>query len=132
MRARDSAQPRVNPPMPPPAIMITGPLCPKSMAAQPTWYFIQVESTRYCPTMTELLEANERSQTEQGRPDSKKQNKQMQIGVDSFSAMTIPMRSPALSPTWRVPKPATSPSRACSPMEASRLEIDGKPKHTKT
>jgi probable LLM family oxidoreductase len=36
--------------------------------------------------MTELLEANERSQTEQGRPDSKKQDKQMQIGVDSFAA----------------------------------------------
>src|SRR5947207_4007877 len=86
MRARDSAQPRVNPPMPPPAIMITGPLCRKSMAAQPTWYFIQVESARYCPTMTELLEANQRSQTEQGRLDSKKQDKQMQIGVDSFAA----------------------------------------------
>src|SRR5437867_9376112 len=38
--------------------------------------------------------------------------------------MAIPMRSPALSPTWRVPKPATSPARACSPMEASRLEIE--------
>ena len=36
--------------------------------------------------MTELLEANERSQTEQGRPDSKKQDKKMQIGVDSFAA----------------------------------------------
>src|SRR3989442_8304113 len=31
--------------------------------------------------------------------------------------------TPALSPTWRVPKPATSPARACSPIEASRLEI---------
>src|SRR5436309_2513661 len=38
--------------------------------------------------------------------------------------MAIPMRSPALSHTWRVPKPATSPARACSPMEASRLEIE--------
>src|SRR5256885_11025832 len=42
--------------------------------------------------------------------------------------MAIPMRSPALSPTWRVPKPATSPARACSPMEASRLEM-GSPKN---
>src|SRR2546427_1240269 len=40
--------------------------------------------------------------------------------------MAIPMRSPALSPTWRVPKPATSPARACSPMEASRLEIENR------
>src|SRR5437879_3663033 len=38
--------------------------------------------------------------------------------------MAIPMRSPALSPTWRVPKPATSPAQACWPMEASRLEIE--------
>src|SRR5947207_13001169 len=38
--------------------------------------------------------------------------------------MAIQMRSPALSPTWRVPKPATSPAPACSPMEASRLEIE--------
>src|SRR6266436_5846356 len=37
--------------------------------------------------------------------------------------MAIPMRSPALSPTWRVPKPATSPARACSPMEVSPPEI---------
>jgi hypothetical protein len=36
--------------------------------------------------MTELLEANERSQAEQGRPDSKKQDEKMQIGVDSFAA----------------------------------------------
>ena len=56
------------------------------MAAQPTWYFIQVESARYSLTMTELLEANERSQTEQGRPDSKKQGQKMQIGIDSFAA----------------------------------------------
>src|SRR5947208_10191064 len=40
--------------------------------------------------------------------------------------MAIPMRSPALSPTWRVPKPATSPARACSPMEVSRLEIENR------
>src|SRR3989449_2835025 len=40
--------------------------------------------------------------------------------------MAIPMRSPALSPTWRVPKPATSPARACSPMEASRLEVENR------
>src|SRR5882762_8495171 len=40
--------------------------------------------------------------------------------------MAIPMRSPALSPTWRVPKPATSPARACWPMEASRLEIENR------
>jgi hypothetical protein len=45
------------------------PLCPKGMAAQPTWYFVQAESARYSLTMTELLEANERSQTEQRRPD---------------------------------------------------------------
>src|SRR5260221_7717222 len=38
--------------------------------------------------------------------------------------MAIPMRSPVLSPTWRVPKPATSPARACWPMEASRPESD--------
>src|SRR5437870_3520819 len=38
--------------------------------------------------------------------------------------MAIPMKSPALSLTWRVPKPATSPARACSPMGASRLEIE--------
>src|SRR5712671_6672060 len=42
--------------------------------------------------------------------------------------MAIPMRSPALSPTWRVPKPATSLARACSPMEASRLEIEAETK----
>src|SRR6267143_390480 len=36
--------------------------------------------------MTDLLEANERSQAEQGMPDSKKQDKKMQIGVDSFAA----------------------------------------------
>jgi len=36
--------------------------------------------------MTELLEANERSQAEQGMPDSKKQDAKMQIGVDSFAA----------------------------------------------
>src|SRR6266550_6719359 len=41
---------------------------------------------RYCRVMAELLEANERSQTEQGRPDSKKQDQKMQIGVDSFAA----------------------------------------------
>src|SRR5207247_4743265 len=29
-------------------------------------------------------------------------------------------------PTWRVPKPATSLARACSPMEASRLEIENR------
>src|SRR5256886_13552309 len=40
--------------------------------------------------------------------------------------MAIPMRSPALSPIWRVPKPATSPARACSPMEVSRLEIENR------
>src|SRR6266853_4607136 len=62
------------------------PLCLKSMAVQPTWYFIQAESARYCLVMTELLEANERSQTERGRPDSKKQDEKMQIGVDSFAA----------------------------------------------
>src|SRR5437667_317828 len=38
--------------------------------------------------------------------------------------MAIPMRSPALWPTWRVPKPATSPARACSPMEAPRREME--------
>jgi hypothetical protein len=32
----------------------------------------------------------------------------------------------------QVPKPATLLVRACWPMEVSRLEIDGKPKHTKT
>src|SRR3989442_15944042 len=36
--------------------------------------------------MTELLEANERSQAEQGMPDSKKQDEKMQIGVDSLAA----------------------------------------------
>src|SRR6184192_3747454 len=56
------------------------------MAVQPTWYFIQVKSARYCLVMTELLEANERSQAEQGMPDSKKQEEKMQIGVDSFAA----------------------------------------------
>jgi probable LLM family oxidoreductase len=56
------------------------------MAAQPTWYFIQVESAGYFLTMTELLEANERSQAEQGMPDPKKQDAKMQIGVDSFAA----------------------------------------------
>jgi len=56
------------------------------MAAQGTWYFARVIFARYCPAMTELLEANERSQTEQERPDSKKQDKKMQIGVDSFAA----------------------------------------------
>src|SRR5437660_7714257 len=56
------------------------------MAAQPTWYFIQIESARYSPTMTELLEANERSQTEEGRPDSKTKAEKMQVGVDSFAA----------------------------------------------
>jgi probable LLM family oxidoreductase len=56
------------------------------MAAQPTWYFIQVESARYYLTMTKLLEANERSQAEPGMPDSKKQDEKMQIGVDSFAA----------------------------------------------
>src|SRR6267154_232716 len=59
------------------------------MAAQPTWYFIQVESGRYSPTMTELLEANERSQTEQERPDSKTQAEKMQVGVDSFAAQFV-------------------------------------------
>ena len=59
------------------------------MAAQPTWYFIQIESARYSPTMTELLEANERSQTEQGRPDSKTQAEKMQVGVDSFAAQFV-------------------------------------------
>src|SRR5213592_3195294 len=56
------------------------------MAVQPTWYFIQIKSARYCLVMTELLEANERSQAEQGMPDSKKQEEKMQIGVDSFAA----------------------------------------------
>ena len=56
------------------------------MAAQGTWYFTKVIFARYRPVMTELLEANERSQTEQGTPDSKKQDKKMQIGVDSFAA----------------------------------------------
>jgi probable LLM family oxidoreductase len=56
------------------------------MAAQPTWYFIQVESARYSLSMTELLEANDRSQAEQGMPDSKQQVAKMQIGVDSFAA----------------------------------------------
>src|SRR5258705_1284730 len=36
--------------------------------------------------MTDLLEANERNQAEQGMPDSKKQDEKMQIGVDSFAA----------------------------------------------
>src|SRR5882762_2182772 len=36
--------------------------------------------------MTDLLEPNERSQAEQGMPDSKKQDAKMQIGVDSFAA----------------------------------------------
>src|SRR3954463_2314483 len=36
--------------------------------------------------MTDLLEANERTQAEQGMPDSKKQYEKMQIGVDSFAA----------------------------------------------
>src|SRR5882724_6182204 len=62
------------------------PLCRKGMAAQPTWYFTKVMVARYCRVMTELLEANERSQTEQGRPDSKKQDEKIQIGVDSFAA----------------------------------------------
>jgi probable LLM family oxidoreductase len=61
------------------------------MAVQLTWYFIQVESARYCLVMTELLDANERSQTEQGRPDSKKQDEKMQIGVDSFAAQFADM-----------------------------------------
>jgi probable LLM family oxidoreductase len=39
--------------------------------------------------MTELLEANERSQTEQGRPDSKTQAEKMQVGVDSFAAQFV-------------------------------------------
>src|SRR5213596_528795 len=56
------------------------------MAAQGTRYFTKVIFARYRPVMTELLEANERSQTEQGTPDSKKQDKKMQIGVDSFAA----------------------------------------------
>src|SRR5258706_6936775 len=56
------------------------------MAAQGTWYFARVIFARHCPAMTELLEANERSQTEQERPDSKKQDMKMQIGVDSFAA----------------------------------------------
>ncbi len=36
--------------------------------------------------MTELLEANERSQAEQGMPDSKKQDEKMQIGIDSIDS----------------------------------------------
>ena len=37
------------------------------------------------PSMRELLEANDRSQVEQGTPDSKKQVAMMQIGVDDFA-----------------------------------------------
>src|SRR5438105_10388059 len=36
--------------------------------------------------MTELLEANERRQAQEERPDSKKQGEKMQIGIDSFAA----------------------------------------------
>jgi probable LLM family oxidoreductase len=36
--------------------------------------------------MTEVLEANERSQVEHRTPDAKKQDEKMQIGVDSFAA----------------------------------------------
>src|SRR5262245_40321261 len=39
------------------------PLCPKGMAVQPTWHFIQGKSAGYCLTMTELLEANDRTET---------------------------------------------------------------------
>jgi probable LLM family oxidoreductase len=56
------------------------------MVSQETWYFLGALSVRYCLGMTELLEANERSQVEHRKPDSKKQVEQMQIGVDSFAA----------------------------------------------
>src|SRR5258708_4978726 len=39
------------------------------------------------------------------------------------SDMAIPMGSRASSPSLRVPKPATSPARACWPMEVMRPEI---------
>ncbi len=48
--------------------------------------FRQNPLVRYCLTMTELLEANERSPAENGTLVSKNQDEQMQIGVDSFAA----------------------------------------------
>jgi probable LLM family oxidoreductase len=62
------------------------PFCRKSLAAQGTWYFTKTMPPRYLAAMTELLEATEQSQAEHRMPASKKQDEQMQIGVDSFAA----------------------------------------------
>jgi probable LLM family oxidoreductase len=56
------------------------------MVRQETWYFLGALSSGYCLTMTDLLEANGRSEAEHGKPVLQKRVETMQIGVDSFAA----------------------------------------------
>src|SRR5713226_8299879 len=59
------------------------------MAAQLTWYFPGGALVRQGSIMNGLLVANEQSQAGPERPDSTKQDRKLQVGIDSFASQFV-------------------------------------------